>query len=63
MRLPLLAATALTASLVASSAALAAPKAGGGDVMGYAITWFSLAAALLGVTLVFARGRARKPRA
>lgn len=31
--------------------------------LGYAITWFSLAAALLGVTLVFARGRARKPRA
>ena len=31
--------------------------------LGYAVTWFSLAAALLGVTLVFAGGPSRKPRA
>ena len=40
MRLSVLAATALTASLAATSVAVAAPKAGGGEVMGYAITWF-----------------------
>lgn len=42
-----------------------APLASGlrNNHLGYAITWFSLAAALLGVTLVFARSEAGKPRA